>query len=687
MTLHRELRGVSRRPGLCDFVPEEGRAKDFVARFHPEVRKVATQMRKFGLETLLDNHRLLSLMELGKYAAENADGELIELGVYKGGSAAAVACVLCRAGLQRPFHLCDSFAGLPASQAWEFHQKGDFGDTDCEAVLRRLGAFLPGFPFDVHRGLFSETLPKLSEKSFCLAHVDVDLYESVREACAFLYPRMARGGIIVFDDYGAPTCPGATRAVDEFFADKREKPSHIAKSAYGVRIGSEHTDFRGLLLEKTMFRAGLAALRRAPRNGAAAIARKAGARSTSPRTTRSLGEVAFWLAGRRAGHPEPELSRARSILVVRLDEIGDLILTAPFLRELRRNAPEARITLVVKPATRNLVEFCPYVNEVLAFDWLAPGRLSRFRLHARALALARSNLWPRRFELAILPRWDADYYHATFVAYFSGAPLRIGYSERVNAQKRRLNAGFDRLLTQALDDRTTKHEVERNLDVLRFLGCVVEDDRLELWLKEEDSAYAEKTLTSQGVHTGDLLFALAPGAGAAKRCWPLERWVQLGHRLLKELHARFVLVGGEGERELGAHLANELGRSVINLMGRATLRQTAAVLQRCQLTISNDAGPMHIAAAAGNAVVEICCHPQGGAPEHANSPARFGPWRVPHVVLQPDQGTEPCQEACEAEDAHCILRVDVECVRRAVRTLAANRLAHPALNLKVSDAG
>ncbi len=423
------------------------------------------------------------------------------------------------------------------------------------------------------------------------------------------------------------------------------------------------------------------------RSGAAGLARAAAAQFTSPRMTKSLGEVAFWLAGRRAGNVGPELSRARSILVVRLDEIGDLVLTAPFLRELRRNAPEARITVVVKPATRNLVEFCPYVNEVLAFDWLAPGHLSRFRLHARALALARSDLWRRRFEFAILPRWDADYYHATFLAYFSGAPLRIGYSERVNAQKRRLNAGFDRLLTQALDDRATKHEVERNLDVLRFLRCEVEDDRLELWLKEEDCAYAEKTLTSHGVQTGDLLFALAPGAGAAKRCWPLERWVHLGQRLLKELRARFVVVGGEGERELGAHLANELGRSVINLMGRATLRQTAAVLQRCQLTISNDAGPMHVAAAVGNVVVGISCHPQSGAPDHGNSPVRFRPWGVPSVVVQPARAVEDCVDACRAEEAHCILQIEVEQVWEAVRALAAERLPSATFKPGVQHAG
>src|SRR5512141_888224 len=117
------------------------------------------------------------------------------------------------------------------------------------------------------------------------------------------------------------------------------------------------------------------------------------------------------------------------MLVVRLDEIGDVVLMSAFLRELRRNASDASITLVVKPGTRELVERCPYVNEVLPFDWGASGRMATLRLRARAAAMARKELWPRRFDLALHPRWDADYYQASFLTYFSGAATRVGYSE------------------------------------------------------------------------------------------------------------------------------------------------------------------------------------------------------------------------------------------------------------------
>ena len=113
-------------------------------------------------------------------------------------------------------------------------------------------------------------------------------------------------------------------------------------------------------------------------------------------------------------------------------------------------------------------------------------------------------------------------------------------------------------------------------------------------------------------------------------------------------------------------LQRELGAAVINLAGKATLRQTAAVLKRCELFIGNDAGPMHMAAAVGVPVIEISCQHRGGSSLEANSPTRFGPWGVENVVLQPENATGNCGETCEAEMAHCILGVTVEQVVKAV---------------------
>lgn len=389
-------------------------------------------------------------------------------------------------------------------------------------------------------------------------------------------------------------------------------------------------------------------------------------RVLSPEGTVLYCEPLFRCMGYRQSTVMFDLSQVRRVLVIRLDEIGDVVLTTPFLRELRRNLPEAWITLVVKPQVYNLVELCPYVDEVLTYDWRAKGRWADLRRHGRALRLAWRHLWQRRFDLAILPRWDTDYYHGTFLLYFSGALWRVGYSETVNERKRRNNKGFDRLLTHPLNDSELKHEVEHNLDVIRYLGGQVQDDRLELWLSAEDESFAERFLTNHGVKPGDLLVGLAPGAGASKRMWPIDRFAQLGFWLQEAYNARLLVVGGPGEVPLGKDLERALGASVVNAVGRTTLRQAAALLKCCRLFVGNDAGPMHLAAAVGVPVVELSCHPRSGSSWSVNSPLRFGPWGSSHTVLQPSTPRPPCLEECVAKSSHCIWGITVEQVEQAV---------------------
>ena len=92
------------------------------------------------------------------------------------------------------------------------------------------------------------------------------------------------------------------------------------------------------------------------------------------------------------------------------------------------------------------------------------------------------------------------------------------------------------------------------------------------------------------------------------------------------------------------------------------------------LVVANDSGPMHLAEAAGAAVVEISCHPTGGDSLHSNSPVRFHPWVKEYVVFPPPQAREPCTSSCECHEAHCILGVSVEVVQEAARTLLARGL-------------
>ena len=367
------------------------------------------------------------------------------------------------------------------------------------------------------------------------------------------------------------------------------------------------------------------------------------------------------------------LRNAKNILVIRQDSIGDLVLMSAFLRELRQSNLAAQITLVVSPKLFNLVELCPYVNRVLSVDLPFCGATVNLGRVLEALRFARRELRSSQFDLALIPRWDADLYHSTYLAAFSGAKRRVAYSERVLPSKGEANRTFDLLVTNAIQDHAPKHEVERNLNLLQFIGGASQSSRLELWPSDEDRQTVRRMLELNGVSENDQIVALGVGAAHRRRRWPLARFVEVGRFLKTKYGARIVVVGGPEDGQFAQRVKDTVP-GAIDFCGSFSLRQTGALLEWVQLTISNDSGPMHLAAAAGSAVVEISCHPKNGDACHENSPVRFKPWTLDSVVLQPDAPTEPCRGGCGQNYAHCILGVRLDDVKNAADFLLASRI-------------
>src|SRR5262249_38735179 len=159
------------------------------------------------------------------------------------------------------------------------------------------------------------------------------------------------------------------------------------------------------------------------------------------------------------------------------------------------------------------------------------------------------------------------------------------------------------------------------------------NNHLELWLGDEDREAAQTALSSRGVTRADLLVALAPGAGHGKRLWPANRFIDVGRFLQQEWGARVLITGGPDDPERALQVQESLGTGAVSLAGEMTLRQSAALLEHVKLVVTNDSGPMHLAAAAGATVVEISCHPASGDSLHRNSPVRFRPWTKDYAVL------------------------------------------------------
>ncbi|HEV2692371.1 MAG TPA: TylF/MycF/NovP-related O-methyltransferase [Verrucomicrobiae bacterium] len=172
-------------------------------------------------KTLVTPDRCFVLYTLLRQAM-SVPGDVWECGVYKGGTAAMMAAMLNHYAPEKRLHLFDTFEGMPATDPIkDIHQKGDFSDTSLEAVSKHV-SFAGQCIF--HKGFIPDTFQGLERAEIAFAHIDVDIYKSIIDCLAFIWPRLSNGGFIIFDDYGFPTCPGARTAVDTFFKDKTAFP-------------------------------------------------------------------------------------------------------------------------------------------------------------------------------------------------------------------------------------------------------------------------------------------------------------------------------------------------------------------------------------------------------------------------------------------------------------------------------
>jgi O-methyltransferase len=151
-------------------------------------------------------------------------GDLAELGVWKGGGAKFIAD-LFRSEFygKKIFFLFDSFEGMKAVNSNEDrHQTGDFSDTSFSSVEKLMQSPNKNISVVMRRGWIPSTFSGLEDCIFSFVHIDLDLYESIKDALDFIYPRLTSHGVIVFDDYGFASCPGARKAIDDFALQKGE---------------------------------------------------------------------------------------------------------------------------------------------------------------------------------------------------------------------------------------------------------------------------------------------------------------------------------------------------------------------------------------------------------------------------------------------------------------------------------
>ena len=359
-----------------------------------------------------------------------------------------------------------------------------------------------------------------------------------------------------------------------------------------------------------------------------------------------------------------DLGACRNILVVKLDFIGDWVLTTPFLAGLRRAAPDARITAVVLDRVFALAGACDLVDRVVAVPAAATGPVAVGAASEGDLAGFLADFGSGAFDLALVPRWDIDFNGATRIAGRAARPSVVGFSEACTERKQVENAGFDRFLDVAVLDTRQCHEVEHTLGLLDALG----GKRRRRAPPPRPSG--RRPCGRRGLPPGRLrpAGAAAPRRRAVcRRPPPVAARADRGPCSGGRRGARPGRGGDRRPRERSrtpAHLAARIAASGVRAASAAGvlgLRENAALAGMAALFIGMDSGPGHIAAALGVPVVTISAHPEGAALGHPGAPERFAPWVPPDrlLVLRPPAHRPPCSDGCDAGAPHCILEIGV----------------------------
>jgi heptosyltransferase-3 len=334
------------------------------------------------------------------------------------------------------------------------------------------------------------------------------------------------------------------------------------------------------------------------------------------------------------------------ILLIRLRNIGDVLLMVPTIRAFRDAFPRAHIAALVNLGTEEMLTGNPLLDEVLVFDpkWKELPFGEHWRREWAFAAMVRR----RRFDLAInLTEGD----RGAFLCMASGAAYKVGIYEKNKTLwwKERV---FDHLVR--IPD-WKAHTVEKMLETPRSLSLPITNKRVEIFFSRDDQDRMEKLLRQEGVATDDALVHIHPTSRWLFKCWRDEGMAWVIDRLQETSKVRVVLTSGneEGElRKIDAILRSCRTRP-INLSGKTTLKQLAALSRRSLFFIGVDTAPMHIAAAAGTPVIALF----GPSGEF-----HWGPWGGGNAVIKKEMDCRPCgQDGCQgSKRSRCLEEISEE---------------------------
>lgn len=326
------------------------------------------------------------------------------------------------------------------------------------------------------------------------------------------------------------------------------------------------------------------------------------------------------------------------ILVIEMDGIGDAVLSTPTLRALRVHFPQAHIALMVKPETKAIVSQNPWSNEVIVYEKGSFVQRLRFI----------QGLRKRCFDLAIDLFLDYPLENS-LLAYLSRARYRVGYDIAGRGIFFNIRVTWDK---------KEKHTIEHTLDVARAIDVDTANREPEIIVSSQSKKVIEEFLSQHNISREELVVGIHPGGRYSTQCWSSEGFARVGDEVAKKYRAKIIIIASPRGAGLAQDMMNLMETEPIVMTDEISLEQLIALIDRCNLFICNNSGPLHIAVALKTPTVSTM---------GPTIPERWWPIGENHMVIRKDLPCSPCNLGyCPRGTHDCMGLITVQEILEAV---------------------
>ncbi len=312
------------------------------------------------------------------------------------------------------------------------------------------------------------------------------------------------------------------------------------------------------------------------------------------------------------------MNEPKRILMVRTDRLGDTILSTPAIASLRNKFPQSHIAFMCRPYTKDVVEGNPYLDEVIIYD-----KYGKHKDLKGTIEFVRM-LKEKKFDWAIILHPTTRAHLVTFLA---GIPVRIGWDKKLSF-----------LLTKKIPhakQEGKKHEMQYTLDILRQINIPITIEELYFPVDYKSQQKIDEMLKSHGIQKREKFVVIHPSASCPSKRWPDKYFSQLTNMIKDKLGLNVIVVAAPTESKHGQKIIEE--NDVVDLRGKLSIAQIGALLSQASLFISNDSGPVHIAAALKTPVISIFGRKNPGL-----APLRWRPLGENSYFFHKEVGCQKC---------------------------------------------